>query len=308
MKYLKLIRYKNLLLIAFMQLIFRYGFLKFQNVPLALTNWNYLLLVCTTVLIAAGGYIINNILDQDTDGINKPSQVVVGKSISESTAYNMYIGVTFTGVAIGFYLSNVIAKPSFATLFILIAATLYLYATSLKQLLLIGNIIIALLLSFSVIIIGFFDLFPTTNIGNQQKMATVFSILLDYATFAFMINLLREIVKDLEDINGDYNQNRNTLPIFIGANRTTKIVFVLSFIPLFLLLNYINTYFVANNLALITAYSILFIIAPLIYFSVKIFTANKTKDFTHLSFILKLIICFGLLSIALLTYNIPHHA
>ena len=108
MKYLKLIRYQNLLMIAFMQCLFRYGFLKLQNVPLALADWQFALLVLATVFIAAGGYIINDIMDVETDNFNKPNKVIVGKSISESMAYNLYFGFTITGVLIGFLLSNLI--------------------------------------------------------------------------------------------------------------------------------------------------------------------------------------------------------
>ena len=133
MKYLRLIRYQNLLMLALMQLIFRHGFLELQNIPLALSDWQYGILVLATVCIAAGGYIINNIFDVETDAENKPENVIVGKFISETKAYNLYIGFTVIGVAMGFYLSNVINKPSFASLFIVIAATLYFYATSLKQ-------------------------------------------------------------------------------------------------------------------------------------------------------------------------------
>jgi 4-hydroxybenzoate polyprenyltransferase len=308
MKYLKLIRYQNLLMLALMQLLFRYGFLKLQNIPLALSDWQYCLLVLSTVLIAAGGYVINNIFDQATDNDNKPNQVVVGKSISETQAYNIYLALTVLGVGIGFYLSNVISKPGFASIFIMIAATLYLYATSLKQMILIGNLIVALLLSFSVIIIGVFDLFPVINPGNQQIMSNLFSILLDYALFAFIINFIREIVKDLEDVNGDYNQGMNTLPIALGINRTSKLVLVISFIPLLMILFYINTYYMPNNLYIATLYALLFVVAPLLYFIIKMATAKKTKDFHHLSIILKLVILFGLFSIAIVTYNIQHHA
>lgn len=308
MKYLKLIRYQNLLMLALMQLLFRYGFLKLQNIPLALNDWQYCLLVLSTVLIAAGGYVINNIFDQATDNDNKPDQVIVGKTISETQAYNIYLALNILGVGIGFYLSNVIAKPGFASIFIMIAATLYLYATSLKQMILIGNIIVALLLSFSVIIIGVFDLFPVTNAGNQQLMADLFAVLLDYALFAFIINLIREIVKDLEDVNGDYNQGMNTLPIALGINRTSKLVFILSFIPLVLVVLYINTYYISNNLQLATLYALLFIVAPLLYFIIKMASAKKTNHFHHLSTVLKGIILFGLFSIAIVTYNIQHHA
>lgn len=305
---LNLIRYKNLLMLALMQLIFRYGFLKLQKINLALTDWQYALLVLSTVLIAAAGYVINDIFDQETDKSNKPNKVIVGKSISENKAYNIYAILNVSGVAIGFYLSNVIMRPNFAAIFILIAATLYIYATSLKQMLLIGNVIVALLLALSVIIIGIFDIFPATHSGNQEIMASLFSILLDYAIFAFMINLLREIVKDLEDLNGDKQQEMKTLAIILGIQKTTKLVFILSFVSIIALLYYVNNYLVSNNLIIATIYSLLFILGPLLYFSIKIWTATSKNDFTILSKVLKWILFFGILSILIITLNIKYHA
>ena len=306
MNFLKLIRYQNLLMLAFMQLVFRYGFFKYQNITLALADWQYLLLILSTVLIAAGGYVINNIFDQDTDMINKPNNVIVGKSISEAKAYNIYVALNCIGVGIGFYLSNVIQKPGFASVFILIAATLYFYATSLKQMMLIGNFIIALLLAFSVIIIGVFDLYPATYEGNQQQMAVIFSILLDYALFTFILNFIREIVKDLEDVNGDYNQAMNTLPIAIGINRTTKIVFALSFIPVLAILFYINNYLFQLQFA--TLYLMLSVLGPLLYFTFKIWTAKTKNDFHKLSLLLKWILLFGIVSIVVITINMKYNA
>lgn len=293
-------------MLAFMQLIFRYVFFKFQNIPLALADWQYGLLVLSTILIAAGGYVINNIFDQNTDTINKPNTVIIGKTISETNAYNLYIGLTVAGVAIGFYLSNVILKPGFASIFILIAATLYLYATSLKQMMIIGNIIVALLLSFSVIIIGIFDLFPTIHEGNQQQLGVVFSILLDYALFTFFLNFMREIVKDIEDVDGDYNQGMNTLPIAIGKSRTAKIVFGLSIIPILFMLYYINKYLL--DLVFTTVYLLLFVVGPLFYFAVKIWTAKSKKEFHTLSMLLKWILLFGILSIVVISLNIKYNA
>ncbi|MDI1304818.1 MAG: geranylgeranylglycerol-phosphate geranylgeranyltransferase [bacterium] len=306
MNFLKLIRYQNLLMLAFMQLVFRYGFFKFQNISLALNDLQYGLLVLSTVLLAAGGYVINNIFDQDTDTINKPNNVIVGKSISEAKAYNIYVALNCIGVGIGFYLSNVIQKPGFASIFILIAATLYFYATSLKQMMLIGNIIVALLLAFSVIIIGVFDLYPATYEGNQQEMAVIFSILLDYALFTFILNFIREIVKDLEDVNGDYNQGMNTLPIAIGINRTSKIVFALSFIPVLAILFYINNYLFQLQFA--TLYLMLSVLGPLLYFTFKIWNAKTKNDFHKLSLLLKWILLFGIVSIVVITLNMHYNA
>lgn len=307
MNYLKLIRFQNLIMLALMQLLFRYGFLNYQSIPLALNDWQYLLLVFATVMIAAGGYVINNIMDQATDNYNKPNQVVVGKGISETNAYNVYFLVTVLGVGSGFYLSNVIAKPGFAAIFIIISATLYLYATTLKQLLLIGNFVVALLLAFSVIIIGIFDLFPVINPENKAVMRGLFSILLDYALFAFLINFIREIVKDMEDVNGDHKQRMNTLPIAIGLKLTSKVVFILSLIALIMVIYYIKNYFLPNDLHLATLYALTCIVSPLIYFVIKIDHAKNKKDFHRLSTILKLIILFGLLSITVVTYNILYH-
>lgn len=308
MKYLKLIRYQNLLMLAMMQLLFRYGFLNFQSIPLALNDWQYCLLVFATVMIAAGGYVINNIMDQATDNYNKPNQVVVGKNISETQAYTIFFGLNVSGVLSGFYLSNVIEKPGFASIFIIISATLYLYATSLKQIVVLGNFVVALLLAFSVLIIPIFDLLPVINPGNRIIMADLFSIILDYALFAFVINFIREIVKDLEDINGDYTQGMNTLPIILGISRTSKLVLIISLIPLVMVILYIKNYFFAYDLYLATIYALITIVAPLIYFSIKMADAKKSQDFHHLSAVLKIIILFGLFSIAIVTYNILHHA
>lgn len=295
-------------MLALMQLILRYGFLKLRGVTLALSDWQYGLLVLATVCIAAGGYLVNNIFDQDTDNENRPEKVIVGKSMSEAVAYNFYVVLNVVGVGCGFYLSNFIGKPAFALFFIIIAATLYLYATTFKQSLLIGNIIVALLLSVSVIVIGIFDLYPIITPENRALLGVVFRVLLDYAIFAFIINLIREIVKDLEDINGDYNQGMNTLPIAIGAARTAKMVFWASLIPIVLLLYYINTYFVATELWIATGYTLLTVVGPLIYFSIRMWNASKPAEFRHLSTVLKFTMLFGILSALVISLNIIYRA
>lgn len=308
LSFLKSIRYKNLLMIAIMQLIFFYGFLKVLNIPLALNDWQYFLLIVATVSIAAGGYIINNIVDQETDAINKPEDVIIGKAISEQQANLIYIILNIIGVGIGFYLSNYIAKPSFTGIFIVTAITLYIYASSLKQGLLIGNIIVALLTAFSVIIIGLFMLYPMITVQNQSALAVIFKIILDYGLFAFIINFIREIVKDLEDVNGDYNMGMRTLPIVLGVDRTKKLVALITVIPIAILLNYVNVYFLKNNLILATLYAIAVVIAPLTYFCIKTLSAKTKKDFHHLSIVLKMILFFGILSIFIITYNIKYNA
>ena len=302
MKYLKLIRYQNLLMLTFMQLVFRYLFLAQSYVDLALTDFNYILLVIATVCIAAGGYVINNIMDQDTDEIAKPQNRVVGVSISETVAYNWYIGLTIVGVGIGFYLSNVIYKPTFASMFILVATLLYMYATSFKQIPVLGNVVVALMLSTSIIIIGLFDTLPAIDVDNRFRMKEAFDILMHYAIFAFIINLIREIVKDMEDMDGDYQSGINSLPIAIGVQKTKIIVGVLTVISIGILAYYVNSNLF--ELDYVVYYAMILIVGPLIYFGVKLLNATTKKEYHHLSLVLKIILFFGILSVAVIVFNL----
>lgn len=306
MHFLKLIRIQNLLLIALMQLLMRYGFMDLQGIPLALTDFQYALLVLSTVCLAAGGYLINDLHDRETDAYNRPNRALVIGKVTEGTAYNAYMAFNVIGVGIGFYLSNLIERPGFALLFVTVSATLYLYATNFKQTLLIGNILVALLLGLSVVIVGIFDLLPMVNGQNQQAMQLYFSVLLDYAIFACVINLIREIIKDLEDVNGDYNQGMNTLPIALGVDRTARLVFFFTILPIAGLLYYVKTNYMDNELYIASLYALIFVVAPLVYFFVKIWTAQQKKEFRHLQQVLKLIIFFGVLSILVVTLNIKY--
>lgn len=306
MAFLKLIRYQNLLLLVFMQLLFRYGFLNLQDISLALSDLQFGILVLSTVCIAAAGYIINNIFDKETDAINN-KEVIIGKEISEANAYNLYIALNVLGVGGGFYLSNVIEKPGFALLFIVVSGTLYLYASSFKQSLLIGNIIVSILTAISVIIIGLFDLYPMITPDTQVHLGILFKLLLDYALFAFLINFIREMVKDLQDVKGDYNMGMNTLPIAIGVARTSKIVLAATAFITFYLLYYIYIYYFSNNLYISTLYSLLTIIAPLILICIKLFEAKTSSDFKTLSLLLKVVLFFGILSIAVNSLNILYN-
>jgi 4-hydroxybenzoate polyprenyltransferase len=306
--YLKLIRYRHLLLLAFMQLIFRYGFLKLQNIPLALADWQYILLVFSTLFLAAGGSIINAIFQQDSDSENKPDCQVVGKFISENTAYNLYAAFTFTGVSIGFYLSNVIQKSNFAILFILIASTLYFYASSMKNSILIGNIIVAFTTSIYLLLIGLFDLLPTTFEANQTVMGIHFSILFDYAVFTFIIAFLIELVSDIENTKGDTSQGLSTLAVVIGFSKAKNTVLTLSLIPILCVVYYLKVYLFDAKLLYSFIYGLIFIVTPLIYFSIKIFKANEPKEFRHLNIILKCILFFAYLSIFVISLNIQNHA
>ncbi|MFI0430791.1 geranylgeranylglycerol-phosphate geranylgeranyltransferase [Mariniflexile sp. HMF6888] len=302
MNYLNLIRWKNLLMIAIVQLLIKYALLEPFGVQTSLDTLGITLLILATICIAAAGNIINDIFDVETDSVNKPDKLIVGKSISEKTAYNLFIIFNVIGVGIGFYLSHLVDRNAFFSLFVIISVLLYVYASYLKQTLLIGNIVISVLVALTLIIVGVFELLPSTTSINQQTQLTFFKIIFDYAVFAFIINLLREMTKDLEDINGDHKTGMNTLPIAIGSERATKVVFALSFIPLFVVGQYVVNSLYKNQITVL--YFLIFIIAPLLYISIKLFSASTKKDFHHISNVLKFVMLFGMLSLLLYKFTL----
>jgi len=295
--FLNLIRYKNLLMIALVQTLIKFGLLVPFGITTSLNNFEFLLLIITTLCIAAGGNIINDTYDIETDLINKPDKVIIGKLISEKKAYNLFIILNVLGVALGFFVSNAVERNGLFSIFVIVSALLYVYASYLKQMFLIGNIVVSTLVALSIIIVGIFELIPAITPQNQGIQLAFFRILLNYALFAFAINFIREIIKDIEDIEGDTKSGMQTLPIVIGKEKALKVAFILSFIPLGLVIYYVNSNLYKQIVAVI--YFLIFIIAPLIYTSILIFNAKTKKDFHAISNLLKLVMLFGMLSILL---------
>jgi len=295
-------RWKNLLMIALVQLLIKYALLEPFGVHTALDGFEITLLILATICIAAAGNIINDIYDIETDAINKPNKLIIGEAISEKTAYNLFIAFNVIGVLIGFYLSYRIGKSSFFTIFVVVSALLYIYASYLKGILLIGNITISALVASSILIVGLFELTPNLTEINRDIQLTFFKIILDYAIFAFMITLLREITKDIEDTDGDYKAALNTLPIAIGRERSKNLLIVLNIIPLFVITHYAVTQLYKHQIMLI--YFLVLVIAPLIYAIITLVNATSKAHFHHISSLYKWIMLFGMLSLLLYKFVI----
>lgn len=295
MYFLRIIRIQNLVIIALTQLSIRFFLFEKFDVILALNDFEYILLVLSTVCIAAGGNIINDIYDVETDLVNKPHKTIIGNNISEKVALYTYFILNFIGVGIGFFLSNKIGKPSFAGIFILISALLYFYANYLKRSFLLGNILVSLLTSMVFLITGVFDLLPELHFFNLENRQA-FRILFHFSVFAFFINLLREMVKDQEDINGDYKAGMQTLPIVLGRDRTNHVISYLTSIPALGIILYMYHFLIQNDYAIL--YSLFLILVPLLVFMVKIHEADSIKTYRNLSRLLKILMLIGILGIA----------
>lgn len=295
--FLKLVRYPNLLMIAVTQVLVKYFLFEPLDLDLALDGIQFSLLVISMISLAGAGNIINDLYDQRADAINKPQDRIIGKSISQKTAYFWYFFLTLLGIGIGTYLSVYVGNPSLVVLYILPAAFLYLYATQIKGTVLVGNLVVSVMVAMIIVMVGIFDLIPAVTPENKYLQHAFFSVLVEYGLFAFLINFLREMVKDQEDIRGDYNAGYKTLPVLLGRNRTNHLIFFIALLPLAGVVHYIYTNLFDNRLALY--YATLFILAPLVFFIIKITEAEKKKDYHLLSLLLKFVLTTGVLSIGL---------
>ena len=297
MKLVKLYGLQNVLLLAIGMLAFKYGFLDRQAVVLALNDWQYIVMVLACSFIAAGGFYINN-----AAGVGKETTT----ETSEAKIYNIYIALTLIGVGMGYYIANFVGRPMHSGIFVVGAATLYIYATSLKQTVLVSNIVIALLMALPLVAIGIFTMYPVLNGENKLLLATLLDLMLDYALFIFVTGLIVTFINNLANADTDYNNGITTLPITLGRNRTQKIVLVFALLPIGMLLYYGNAYI--KELLFALFYGLVFILAPMIYFLIKLWNAKTPKDFQHLEMVLKIVLLFTVLSIAVITFNIQYNA
>ena len=295
--FLKLVRYPNLLMIVLTQVLVKYFLFEPFKLDVTLDGLGFSLLVISMVCLAAAGNIINDLHDTETDTVNKPHKLIIGNKISEKAAYNWFIALNIIGVGIGFYLSNLVGRPSFTALFIIPSAFLYFYATQIKGTVLVGNLVVSIMVAMIIVMVGIFDLVPAITPANLSTQKVIFLILVDYAIFAFLVNFIREMVKDQEDIKGDYKAGYQTLPVILGRKRTNMITFFITLLPLAGVLYYIYNYLYDNKIAIL--YAMLLVMGPLLYFLVKIPGAETKKQYHQLSTLLKMVLAAGLLSIGL---------
>lgn len=299
MRLLKIIRYDYLILLAVAQLIFRYGFLEQQpHLPMALNDWQYLLLVLSSVLIAAGGAVMEAI-----SGPEKHNQ-----SITEEKGFTIYMAVTLIGVALGGYIAYLNMRTEFIAAFIVAAAMLYIAVTNFRSTLLMPNLLISITVALSIVIIGIFNFYPYMMMSGSDFLRTIFEVILDYAYFAFVIAFLLTLVNDQKNTDSDYNSGKTTLSILLGRDRAARILFFLTIIPAAMALYYANSYLLQYELMFALGYVLLFVLGPLIYFAIKLWSAKTPKDFSHLAKVLVLVMLFAAISIAVVTFNIKYNA
>lgn len=281
-KVLKLIRFPNLVMIALCQLLVEVCLLH-SGEPLVaiLQNERFYLMLFATFCISAAGYIINDYYDIKIDAINKPNQQVVGKSINRRQAMLAHLLLSGFGIVVGGALNWKVGLVNMGAVLLL-----WGYSDLLKKTFLAGNITIAFLSATMLLVVG-------VNAGITTKA------LYAYALFSFLISLIREIIKDMEDMKGDAAFDCRTLPIVAGLPKTK---WVLYFLFICFYITIISAMLYRYTHLWFSLYMLVLIILPSLYILYKISKADRRKHFKKISRWCKIIMLLGMLSMLLFRY------
>jgi len=304
----QLIRLPNLIIMVLTMAMLRYSIMEsflYQSDPAAMSRWyDFALLVMTTILIATGGYVINDYFDIKIDAVNKPDKLVVDRFITARRAIKLHIILNIAAILIGFYLAFRIKSLTFGLIFPFISGLLWLYSAKYKRMLALGNLIVALLSSLVIFITWLFEFFwlrlnPEMFVNLRMELSFVSKIFFSYGLFAFLVSLFREVIKDLEDLKGDESFNCRTLPIVAGIRVTRWIVAgLIVFTICLLVFGQIMMYHL--NWQLVFWYFLVAVQFPTIYLLIKLFLAKEKNDFHVLSNLCKIIMLAGILSMQIL--------
>jgi len=313
-RYLKLIRYPNLLLVVLTQYLMRWGIvepmLEVNQFDLQLDAFHFFLLVLSTVSITGAGYVINDYFDTHTDLLNRPGEVLIGTQIHRRFAMIFHLLLSFIGVGLGFYLSFYIGIPYLGLLFLLVSGILWFYSTTYKRQFFLGNLIVALLTALVPLMVIIFEVpllneaYQETLLKNDLNFIYIFYWILAFSAFAFITNLMREIIKDIEDYEGDRVYGRNSLPVILGVKASKYIVHSLIIITL-AGLNYLYFKYLQDTVTLL--YFSLFLYLPFIFLVLKNMKARSREDFRYVGNFLKVIMLFGVLYALVARYIIQTH-
>ncbi|TAK44327.1 MAG: hypothetical protein EPO28_04990 [Saprospiraceae bacterium] len=304
-KFFRLVRFPNLVIVAVTQYLLQYSVVipSFNKAGLAptLPSWQFSLFVLTTMLIAAGGYIINDITDYPSDLLNKPHKVIVNKAMSKATAWRFYFSLLFSGLAIAFYLAIFVGNPGLAILFPLAWGLLWLYSLRLKQRPLAGNLTVAFFCAVVAGIVLYAERNGISNLWNTQPDAARNLAILSggYLWFAFSTNFIREVIKDLEDMAGDAATKCRTIPIAWGE-RPARFIIGISIVLLIASLLFFSNWLFENGKWPAGFACIGGIILPSAYLLYLIIHAQTKAHYSRLSSLTKAVMAAGLFLLILI--------
>jgi len=299
--FFKLIRWPNLVFIALTQVLFRFFVLHFVYgvaptgaVPTRLPPPLFWSLVLASVCIAAGGYIINDYFDVNIDLINKPDRLILERFIKRRWAIVWHSFLSVAGFLISCVVGYKLRNFYIPVVNFIAIAALWLYSTTFKKKLLIGNVIIALLTAWVILVLTFSE-YRLDRISSDVHWKRLIKMSVIYAGFAFIISLVREVIKDMEDMTGDAKYGCTTMPIVWGI-RVSKVFAAVWIVVVIGIVAVLQFYVFQSGWWLSAVYSLATIIVPLLWILRQLYRAQSSKDFHGLSSAVKWVMFAGILS------------
>ncbi len=303
---MRLVRWSNLLFLAALVWVME----KWVAVPILnkaafgeQVPWYILLLVIlATVLIASGGYVINDYFDVKIDRINRPDELIVTRTISKPAAMRLSIALSAAGIVCGLVIAILLRSWTLGILFVIIPGLLWFYSSSYKRLFMVGNLIIALLAGMTPMVVAmtnvaqlqlrFAPILPYTTLTHD-----LYAWLGGFALFAFLLTWMREIVKDMQDQMGDRELECHSMPVVWGDTWTKVFVTMLILITLAVIghLWYHVLPFPIGWNSLSTRYIVLGIITPLLGALGLLWAAKIPSDYKNCQLLIKFTMFLGML-------------
>ncbi len=314
--FFRLIRWPNLVFIALTQCLFFFCVINsiIDTPILHIYSLGYFfLIVVSSVMIAAAGYIINDYFDLQIDSINKPSRVVIDKILKRRWAIVWHFVLSSAGVLLSIVFSWKTGNWIIAIGNTLCVFLLWFYSTTFKKKLLVGNIIISALTGWVILVLYFAYTYSNNasplfiegwenhNYGFNAGKLYKFTAL--YAGFAFIVSLIREVVKDLEDMEGDAKYNCYTMPIVWGVP-ATKVFTGVWLVIIISAISIILVYAWQLGWRISVIYCIALIIMPLLFILKNLYKAVTFRDYNKVSSSIKFVMLAGILS--MLFFLFPH--
>lgn len=303
--FFQLVRWPNLFFIALTQSLFYFCIIRpalndqYYNLHEKLTLSMFFVLLLASLLIAAAGYIINDYFDINIDQVNKPHRMVIENVINRRWAILLHLLLTTAGVILSFWVGM---RTSMLVFFSNVVCTLMLwfYSTTFKKKLLSGNVIISLLTAWTVMVLYFatdtvFRHSFQVAAGIDFSMRRIYKFGILYAGFAFIISLVREVVKDMEDREGDARYGCKTMPIVWGIP-ASKVFAGVWLVVLIGALGAVQFYILQLGWWLSAIYGLLLVILPLCRILQLLYKAGSTDDYHRLSTLIKWVMLTGILS------------
>lgn len=299
--FFRLIRWPNLLFIVLTQVLFRFFIFHFVyhissaagNI-IKLSSPLFVLLVTASVCIAAAGYIINDYFDLNIDMVNKPARLIVDRFIKRRWAIVLHIVLSFIGLVLSLYIGYKLSN-FYIPFFNLIAIfALWFYSTTFKKKFLIGNVLISLLTAWVILVLTVAE-YKFNIAKGDVAWRRLIKVSFIYAGFAFIISLIREVIKDMEDLPGDAKYGCTTMPIVWGI-QVSKVFVAVWIIVLAVAVALIQFYVIQLGWWFSALYSIISIIIPLIWVLQKLYKARTAAEFHTLSSAVKFVMFTGILS------------